>query len=248
VSGAAPRLYTTLARWWPLISPPEGYAEEAALYRDLLVAACDGPARTLLELGCGGGHNASHLAPHFALTLTDLSPEMLALSRALNPGVEHHLGDMRTLRLGRAFDCVLIHDAIDYMTTDADLRAALETAWVHLRPGGAALFAPDHVRETFLARTSHGGIDRDGRGARYLEWSYDPDPTDDTITTDYVFALRERDGQLEIVHDRHLTGLFPRDTWLRLLADVGFEPTPVSQLRDDIADLGSEVFVGRRRH
>ena len=74
---------------------------------------------------------------------------MLELSRGLNPGCEHLLGDMRTLRLGRTFDAVLIHDAVMYMTSEADLRAALETAFVHLRPGGAAVVAPDCVRETF---------------------------------------------------------------------------------------------------
>ena len=42
-----------------------------------------------------------------------------------NRGPRHGL---RTLRLGRAFDVVFIHDAIDYMTTHHDLRLALETA------------------------------------------------------------------------------------------------------------------------
>ena len=41
---------------------------------------------------------------------------MLELSRTLNPDCEHLEGDMRTLRLGRTFDAVLIHDAVMYMT------------------------------------------------------------------------------------------------------------------------------------
>ena len=67
---------------------------------------------TLLELGSGGGNNASHLKARFNCTLTDISPDMLALSRTLNPECEHLEGDMRTLRLGRTFDVVFIHDAI----------------------------------------------------------------------------------------------------------------------------------------
>ena len=35
------------------------------------------------------------------MTLVDLSEEMLAVSRELNPECEHLQGDMRTLRLGR---------------------------------------------------------------------------------------------------------------------------------------------------
>lgn len=57
------------------------------------------------------------------LTLVDRSPEMLAVSFALNPECEHVVGDMRDMRLGRVFDCVLIHDAICYLTTEAELRA-----------------------------------------------------------------------------------------------------------------------------
>ncbi len=35
---------------------------------------------------------------------------------------------MRRLRLGRAFDAVFDHDAVDYTTTADDLRQAIETA------------------------------------------------------------------------------------------------------------------------
>ena len=88
---------------------------------------------------------------------------------------------MRTLRLGRTFDAVLVHDAVMYMTTEADLRQAIETAYVHVRPGGVAVFAPDFVKETFKPSTDHGGHDGDGRALRYLEWSFDPDPDDTTV-------------------------------------------------------------------
>jgi len=114
----------------------------------LLIDACRRPPRTLLELGSGGGNNASHLKARFAMTLVDSSPGMLEHSRRLNPGCEHVQGDMRHARLGREFDAVFVYDAVSYMTTETDLRAAIATAFVHCRPGGAALLVPDHVRET----------------------------------------------------------------------------------------------------
>jgi trans-aconitate methyltransferase len=73
----------------------------------------------------------------FSVVLVDRSPGMLEVSRALNPECDHVEGDMRTVRLGRQFDCVFVHDAVCYMTTEADLRAAIETAYVHCAPGGA---------------------------------------------------------------------------------------------------------------
>jgi hypothetical protein len=109
------RFYSDLAEWWPLISPPEEYVEEAAFAASLLRMA-DPPTRTVLELGSGGGNNAFYLKHEFEMTLVDLSDDMLAVSRELNPECEHLQGDMRTVRLGRTFDAVFLHDAIDYMT------------------------------------------------------------------------------------------------------------------------------------
>lgn len=118
-----------------------------------MAAAIEGPAHTLLELGAGAGNNAVHLKRHFECTLADIAPRMLDLSRELNPGCEHVLGDMRTLRLGRQFDAVLVHDAIVNMVTEADLVAAIRTAYAHTRSGGAALFAPDEYADDFAEST-----------------------------------------------------------------------------------------------
>jgi len=113
-------MYSDLATWWPLLSPASEYAEEAAAYERALTAVCPASARTMLELGSGGGSNASYLKHRFEMVLVDLSAGMLDVSRALNPECEHIQGDMRTVRLGRQFDCVFVHDAIVYMTTVAD--------------------------------------------------------------------------------------------------------------------------------
>jgi SAM-dependent methyltransferase len=241
-----PKMYAEFADWWPLLSAPEEYAEEAAFYWQALIAACDRPLRTLLELGSGGGNNASHLKAHARLTLVDPAPGMLAVSRALNPECEHVEGDMRTVRLGRPFDGVFVHDAVCYMTTEADLRRAVETAFVHCAPGGAALFAPDCVRETFLPSTDHGGHDGDGRALRYLEWAWDPDPNDTTYLVEYAYLLRSADGTVRVEHDRHVEGLFTRADWLRLLAEVGFQPTIVPFTHSDFGDGPIDVFVGKR--
>lgn len=227
------RFYGELARWWPLISPPEDYVDEAADIATLLDRA-EGGCRTVLELGSGGGHNAVHLAHRFELTLVDLSEDMLAVSRRLNPDLDHVLGDMRDVRLGRVFDAVLVHDAIDYMLTETDLAAAMATARAHLRPGGVAVFLPDHTAEWFLESSDHDGTDGDdGRAVRYLEWSWDPDPTDTTVLTEYAFVLREADGTVRTVHETHETGLFPEATWMRLLAAAGFDAEAVPEDTDE---------------
>jgi trans-aconitate methyltransferase len=243
---AEPRLYTDLAAWWPLMSAPADYKEEAALYQQAILAACEQPPRTMLELGCGGGNNASHLKARFQMTLVDRSPGMLDVSRALNPECEHVQGDMRTVRLGREFDCVFVHDAVTYLTTGPDVRQAIETAFVHCRPDGAVLFAPDHVRENFRPATSHGGHDGPDRALRYLSWTWDPDPADTTYTVDYAFLLRERDGTVQAVHDRHVEGLFPRADWLRWLTEAGFVPQVVPIEHSELEPGSYQVFVGHK--
>ncbi len=234
------RMYDELADWFHLLTAPAEYADEAAFILGLLRERVDGPLETLLELGSGGGNTASHLKAHLRLTLTDLSPAMLELSRNLNPEAEHIVADMRTVRLGRTFDAVLIHDAIMYMTTATDLRAALETAFVHLRAGGVAVVAPDRVRETFRAETSHGGHDAPDRAMRYLEWTYDPNPADTSYVTDFAMLLREGDEAVHVRYDRHEMGLFPRQAWLDMLAEVGFAPEAVDDPFERV------VFVGVR--
>jgi SAM-dependent methyltransferase len=181
------RLYGELAGWWPLISPPGEYAAEAEYLAALLSAGADGgagPGRRaeVLDLGSGGGCVALHLSrAGLALTLVDRSAPMLAASRELNPGLPHLQGDMRTIRLSRAFDAVLAHDAVDYLTTEADLAALVATAYAHCRPGGLAVFVPDHLADTFRPGRGHGGGGRDaaGRQASFSEHSTDPDPADD---------------------------------------------------------------------
>lgn len=219
-------MYTDLAPWFHLLTDPADYVEEAAFTAAVVEATIEGEARALLELGAGGGNNASHLKRRFECTLTDLSAEMLALSETINPECEHIVGDMRTLRLGRTFDVVFAHDALSYLTTEDDLRAALETAAAHVRPGGVVVLTPDATEEIFEPGTDTGGHDgADGRSLRYLEWTQRANGT--TYEVDYAIVVREADGSTRVVHDRHLLGLFPEATWLELLRDAGLEPLPL---------------------
>jgi SAM-dependent methyltransferase len=217
------RLYADLAPWWPLISPPTEYTAEAAFLAAVLSAAPGGAAE-VLDLGCGGGHVAAHLRAGRAMTLVDLSPDMLAVSQQLNPECTHVAGDMRTIRLGREFDAVLVHDAVDYMTSEADLRQVIGTAVAHCRPGGAALFVPDYTAETFEEISGHGGSsDPAGRQASFQERTWDPEPGDGWIQSEYEFVLRAADGSVQVVRETHQLGAFSRGTWLRLLDEAGFD-------------------------
>ena len=238
------KLYGELSEWWPVFSTPEEYREEVDFFAHALIESGDPAPKRVLELGSGGGNSAFHLKKRFAMTLVDLSTDMLAVSRALNPECEHIEGDIRTVRLSRTFDAVFVHDAICHMTTEADLRAVMQTSYEHLRPGGVALFVPDFVRETFVENTDHGGNDTDRGSVRFLQWTTDPDRRDTNYLVDFAILIRDEQGQTRVVHDRHVYGLFPRAVWRRLMRDVGFDLKTIKLALDE---FGRDFFMGRRR-
>jgi len=214
-----PRLYNDLAEWWPLISPPEEYVEEAEILIAILREKL-GPGRhTLLDLGVGGGHHLLPLLNEFDATGVDLSADMLS---HLAPSVEHHIGDMRTVRLEKRFDAVLIHDAVTYLDSEEDLNATLATVKAHLRPGGVLLMCPDWFQENFPAGfVYHESHSRADTKLTCIEYMYDPD-SEDTSVELVMLLLIEEAGKLRVEEDRHILGLFPRQTWIQAISEAGF--------------------------
>ncbi len=238
-------LYNELAYLWPVISPPEDYAEEAAHWQRAIRERLGSGRHRLLELGVGGGHNLSHLTAEFDAAAVDISPRMLELSRLLNPSVEHHLGDMRDVRLGQVFDAVLIHDAICYMQTEEDLRAVFATARAHLRPGGLLLVAPDLVLDTFrVGMKLSWSTERGGVAILTEETVLDADPSDTVVESHFTYTITER-GARRVERDIHVTGLFPIATWTGLIQEAGFDTERIPLPGDGDGDgCGENLFCG----
>lgn len=152
---------------------------------------------------------------------------MLAQARALNPESTFVHGDMRSFRLGRTFDAVLMDDAISYMTCLADFVAAFRNASAHLTSGGVLVTTPDVTTETFqqnstIATPATRVETPSELDVVFVENVYDPDPTDEQYDTTIVYLIRDR-GQLRIETDHWTMGLFSLDTWRRVLRETGFE-------------------------
>lgn len=215
---------------WPLLSPPEHYAEEAATlkaaFRRLRRAAKGRaekrPRPRLLDLGAGGGHLLVHLARDFDCTAVDLSPTMLENCARLVPEARRVQGDMRHLRLDEPFDAVLIHDAIDYMLSADDVRAALATAAAHLRPGGVLFVAPTYTRDNFIDGESAHDADASAN-LTYLSYVHDADPGDTEYELVLVYLIRDAATRaVDASIDRHRCGLFAESEWLSLMAEADF--------------------------
>ncbi len=215
------RLYKDLAWTWPIISPPEEYSEESERIKDVILKYSRIPVKTLLNLGCGGGHVDSVLKKYFKITGTDISRNMLKLAKKLNPEVTYLQGDMRSLKLNKRFDAVLIHDSINYMLTKRDLHASFKTGFVHLKPGGVLYTTPeeyDKIEQNKVHFTVHK---KSNTEITFIEHNYDPNLRDTTYECTFIYLIR-RNKKLQIATDRHLAGIFPLNTWLETLREVGF--------------------------
>lgn len=231
-----PRLYEDLAFLWPLLSPPEDYEAEAEQIRLVIKTHLSADTRgRILEFGAGGGHTLCHLTAEFDATAVDLSDSMLENSRRLNPDVNHVVGDMRSLRLDQTFDAALIHDAIDYMLSEDDLRATFQTASAHLNSGGVLIVAPTYIRENFVDHQSESDCfwsgDQTGEPVNgvsdlaYASYVHDPDPDDSGFRL-YMMITYRMDRRLHCIEDVHECGLFTTDTWIDLIRGAGFELMP----------------------
>lgn len=217
-------LYTDLAWLWPMWGDATAeYARYCEHVTGLIRRHSRIPATTLLDIGCGGGKNVLNLRQECTVTGLDLSPAMLAQARALNPDCTFVQGDMRTCRLGRTFDAVLMDDAISHMNCRADFVEAFRTAHAHLNPGGVLVATPDVTTGTFQQnRTTTTQAARDGLDVVFVENVYDPDPTDEQYETTILYLVRDH-GRLRTCSDRWTMGIFSLDTWRQVLRDAGFE-------------------------
>lgn len=238
------RLYKDLAWTWPIISPPEEYADETAEIIKLLREYTKIPLRRLLNLGCGGGHNDFNLKSSFDSTGVDISENMLALARKLNPEVNYRLGDMRSVRLDESFDAVTIFDSINYMCTVDDLKAAFKTAYDHLCPGGVLVTCIDEYVEKFKQnKTIHLTRSRGDVEITLIENYYDPDSSD-TWYEDHMIYLIRRSGILTIENDYHRLGLFPIRTFETIMKEAGFDAQQLSSSILNGAGEECPIIVG----
>lgn len=142
-------VFDAYARYYDLLYEDKDYAAEAKYVATHISQQLPG-AKNILEVGCGTGAHAAHLARFgFNVHGVDLSDAMLVRAEARKTTLSAEeagrltfaSGDVRTVRTGNTYDAVIsLFHVMSYQTTDADVEAAFETAAAHLMPGGLFLF------------------------------------------------------------------------------------------------------------
>ena len=242
--------YNDLAWTEDWLANPSDYEEEVLIYVDLIKRTATEPPRTLLHLGSGAGGFDWIFKRHFTVTGIDISLGMLNKARIAHADIEYLEGDMRTLRLNRQFDAVVIPDSIDYMASRDDLRQAIQTAAAHLKTGGVLLVVAK-TEETFQNNNFAYTGEKDGVHVTLFENNYINPLVSNTYEATFVYLIRQQ-GELTIHTDRHVLGLFSQATWEKLFndAELTMQKTRLNGIYDQYLLGGGEypltIFVGRK--
>ena len=142
-------VFDAYARYYDLVYRDKNYGDEAEYVASHIRGRAP-RAKRILELGCGTGAHAEHLARMgYEVDGVDLSDAMLrkaeqrskTLSTKVSSKLSFRQGDVRSVRLGETYDVVIsLFHVMSYQTTNSDLEATLETAALHLAPGGLFLY------------------------------------------------------------------------------------------------------------
>lgn len=211
--------YNELAWTEELLADPADDASEVRGHVELIERHASSAPATLLHLGCGAGGHDTVFKQRFAVTGVDISRGMLEKARRRHPEIAYIEDDMRTVRLGRTFDAVAIPDSIDYMSSLSELRMAIETAAVHLKPGGI-LLAVGKTLESFQDNNFAYTGRRGDLHVTLLENNHVNRYRPDTYEATLVYLIR-RKGELTVRTECHVLGLFPREAWARVFSEAG---------------------------
>ena len=142
-------VFNAYAKYYDLLYQDKNYVAEV----DYIVShiKTDAPkAKNILELGCGTGVHAEHLARlGYAVHGIDMSEQMLALAEKrkeelpidIASRLSFSLGDIRSIRVEKVYDVVIsLFHVMSYQSYNHDLIASFETVQSHLSRGGLFMY------------------------------------------------------------------------------------------------------------
>lgn len=207
-------VFDAYARYYDLLYRDKDYAAEAA-WVAAQVRKCAPAARRILELGCGTGAHAEHLARlGYTVHGIDRSPTMLAGAEARKAALPAEIGarlsfspgDVRSVRTGAAYDSVIsLFHVMSYLTSDTDIEAAFATAATHLPPGGSFLFdfwygpaVLDQQPDTRIRRLADDEIEVTRIAEPVMH------PGENSVDVNYtVFVKQKASGEISEISETH---------------------------------------------
>ena len=231
-------MFDETAEFYDRVYAFKDYAAEAAEIARRIRAERPG-ASSVLDVACGTGEHAKHLAESFAIDGIDLEPAFVARAREKVPGGRFEVADMRDFDLGRTYDVVqCLFSSIGYLTDPDDVVSALRSFRRHLAPGGIVLvepwitpkgFEPGHIGMTVVDEPDlkicrMNASSREGRMSR-LHFHY----------------LIAADGAIDHRTEVHELGLYTVEEMLSF-----FEAAGLAARHEEEGLIGRGLYLGQR--
>jgi len=254
------KIFDAYSRYYDLLYRDKDYKAEAQYIHELIQQYAPG-AEDLLELGCGTCTHAAELARKgYRVHGVDSSPEMLARaklkldkmpSNVVN-NISNTQADIRNVRLPNRFDAVIaLFHVMSYLPTNDDIRAALETAKIHLMKTGILVFdcwygpAVLTQRPTIRVKRMEDEAVRIVRIAEPFIY-----PNDNLVEVKYeVFITNKENGAVETIEETHRIRYLFKPEIDSLLAGAGFTTVDCLEFMGNTEpglSTWSVLFIGRR--
>ncbi len=208
------KVFDKYASYYNLLYKDKDYKKEVD-YIHQLVQENHPAAKSILDLGCGTGKHDFYLAElGYSVDGVDFSDSMIAIAnenldtkyKAYRENLSFSDGDVRNFRNDRKYDVVVsLFHVMSYQTTNEDLKAAFETAQVHLKEGGIFIFdfwyGPGVLSDQPVVRVKrledeHIHVTRIAEPVMY--------PNENCVDVNYtVFINDKKTGGLEEVKEVH---------------------------------------------
>lgn len=197
------------------------YADESRRIAELL-RRVQPDANTVLDVACGTGEHARHLAGDhgFLVDGLDIEPEFVRLAQQKNPSGRFVCADMTDFHMEASYDAILcLFSSIGYVRTLENVERTLRRFHEHLAVGGVVVVEPWIEPEAWqsgpvfmhTSEADHVAVCRMSHSTR----------RGDTSVLTFHYLIGRGEG-IEHVTETHALGLFSREQLDRCFAAAGF--------------------------
>lgn len=140
------KMFTAYGKYYDLIYSDKNYERECNFLEEAFKRYSPFKPRTILDVGCGTGGHAFHLARRgYLVSGIDSSKVMIDIAREKTEknriNVDFFLMDIRKLKLNKKFDtCICMFAVMNYLTTNEEIGKALSGIRKHLKDNSLFIF------------------------------------------------------------------------------------------------------------
>lgn len=237
-------LYDEHAAWYDLCYSFKDYDAETAQLRGILDQEGVPRGARTLEAACGTGGFLGPLSADYAIDGFDLSPQLLEIAAAKQPGARLWAADLRDFEVDTPYELILcLFSSIGYLIGAAETQKAFRAFHRALAPGGLLVVEP--WLDPDDAISPHHSFDVARNEELSLARAAHSHSVDDVTVVRFDWLAATADG-FEEMTEEHRLWLCPRDEMRALLEAAGFD---VTWRADGLSSHGPSrgLFLAKRR-